>query len=84
VRWFWVFASLLVPGVGFVARRDVLTFVMVLVTVVAAYASYRVLVAGYPMLTLVPTSYHYLPVLGGALHVGAALRMLRPDPGRKP
>ena len=84
MRWIWFLASLVVPGVGFAARRDVITFLVVLVTVATAYASYRVLTAGYPSAAMVPTAYHYLPVLGAALHVGSALRLLRPDPRRVP
>ena len=83
MSWPLFLVSLLVPGAGFAWRRDPLTLLWVLFTVGACYASYHVLIAGYPRLSLVPTPYHYLPVLGGALHLGAALSAARPV-GRKP
>lgn len=84
MSWPRLITSLLVPGFGFLLRRDALTFLWVLGTVGITYASYHVLVTGYPSAAYVPTSYHYLPVLGGALHLGAAVRAARPEPGRKP
>lgn|GEM_PF-2785417 len=84
MSWPRLITSLFVPGFGFLLRRDALTFAWVLGTVGLAYASYHELLAGYPSSAFVPTSYHYLPVLGGVLHLGAALRSARPLPGRNP
>jgi hypothetical protein len=83
VSWPIFLLSILVPGAGFALRRDLVTFALVFATVGLSYASYHVLVSGFSSLAWVPTPYHYLPVIGVALHVGAAVRSARPEPRRK-
>lgn len=82
MSWPLFLLSVIVPGAGFVLRRDLVTFALVFVTVGLSYASYHALVSGFSSLSWVPTPYHYLPIIGGVLHLGAAVRSARPEARR--
>lgn len=70
-------ASLLVPGLGHLIRRDVVAALFILLAVLVSYGSYAIILDATETLSKVPSHVHFLLVLGLSLHVGAAVTAAR-------
>lgn len=67
------FASILVPGFGYLRQGRPGAFAYVFATVVLTYGLYAILLGSVSTLTRSYSAWHIMAVLGAALHIATAL-----------